>query len=1657
MRGWDKSQARSPSQSAVPPFSVLARRVHVVASLDRGRHHPRSVEVDRRPAPHPQTLGSTTGRDNQGNNTQPIPSSDKGPPTDLCHPSAKGQYDPFSTCDDNNDDHDCLSLSLEQSIDDTRATRNESQESDDTLHLIARALSRAHYYYTTSLSSAVDAICAIMINDETLADVETTNWNAVKLLARQYGIQLRPLEEIQASSSTCASSSDAANKDTEVADLGVGTPFKITAQTGEGGRVVYRFKWRGKEETAELNTSDGDDFEVGSSGTGYDPGSDSPSSSWGRKAGQRKQLSTRTLKTARSIPLLQMMSSMPSGSSTSSSPTEGKRGYAREAEHARQAGPRIQGGDVLGAILGLREGFTTQDHAWMDSKQKDAPAEKQKGSKSKGKDKQAGDARSPDFTRPARRKVTWQRMTPFGEPVLYRHRAASREKDLGWNRTPIQQINSLGQSSLPDMDDVFHDASLPPEDSDEPGTPPLEDAHDGTLIFDVLQRYTIKGFDSQDERDSRLSFSPLISSSRARQPSSASEVLGASIVMDKSSEEAAPIRATPGDDPRFALWATRSTDDHENLIVSSRDGIVDYVPPSPNSSLDASSNSLPGTPTSAKRFSLRTPNSANSSNDAAHSSGNLSSSQRSFTMPVASSRAVLLAASTSCLVAELTSRIDSQLLTDFFYTYRAYLSSQDLLDLLILRLEWAIATPHGTKDEAKRKIVRVRTYVVIKYWLSNFFEVDFVPNRALRTQLTDWLNSPGQYEGTSIIKSLKKIVRGLKKGYEQGSVGAILLSDAAQSPELDGGDYKDGDARVSDGSKLVLEWDDGSRYDEKASSRNTDSRKSTPLPVHHAAPPPLPYSQGAISRAFVTTVSKLSRIKRNLNTRSTALPHPTHGYYSESGLEGIDMEANDGGDLLFARGGLETYLRYFDLHTTGQDKSEEDQASDSTTAQETPSLSTTSHQTSSTPASSIDLDRRPRGNGGYAERTSSLMGQSPSPVKAAYGRDAGYGLGISHEKSEEGELNNLTHANLAKTAQVELLHHFQSDQTLRSVSTAQPAETAESPESKSSHRKLMHRRQISKSSSRGQANIVQIDDIDSSSDEDDGMVRRALRRLPGARDLRMANHVHDLETSPRNSLDSMSVASFGRVYPSSHRFMGSYHAKGGLKMAESTRSSLDDASWPPMQAVPTALQKIGTVQTEMLDPDEALIGYELVKGFRLDQMDSDDEEPGDVEAALRRLEGFIDQDKQKEKARKVEAMWQRSRAQLDAKEEAEEKAADRNSAPLAARPDQSNQESIKEVLSSDPPTLNRKAKTQTATPFSSSFKLAAKNTPAAPVLRLLPPAAPVHRSFLLNYRSEVIAQQFCLIESELFKAVTWQELVSDQWKTRHYSGQVLDWESFYQASVRRKAEASDATGQMSNVEAIVARFNLTCNWVASEVVLTRHVDDRAAVICKLIRIAWKCYHHCNFASLTQIILGLQSPWVERLCKTWSRVGMLEMRMLRDLKAFINPARNFKHLRVAMRDMIVQGGMMDLITSSGPPRGGAAKTSQDLLRLSDGCIPFFGLFLSDLAINDSLPTLVEPSSPNSALDMESATGHLASLADPTAFAHLPPLPEQIRLTPLVNLYKYRNIAVTVKSVLAFQERLTSFEFEADANVYVKTLRLRCLEGEQLTQISHMIEP
>lgn len=104
---------------------------------------------------------------------------------------------------------------------------------------------------------------------------------------------------------------------------------------------------------------------------------------------------------------------------------------------------------------------------------------------------------------------------------------------------------------------------------------------------------------------------------------------------------------------------------------------------------------------------------------------------------------VIIAASIERWVAQLTSVLDYDELLNFYLTFRTFISATDLCRLLICRFQWSLTDSNSTVDASVRKIVRVRTFIAIRYWLQTFFAVDFLPNRDLRLLFADWLNTAG--------------------------------------------------------------------------------------------------------------------------------------------------------------------------------------------------------------------------------------------------------------------------------------------------------------------------------------------------------------------------------------------------------------------------------------------------------------------------------------------------------------------------------------------------------------------------------------------------------------------------------------------------------------------------------------------------------------------------------------------------------------------------------------------------------------------------------------------------------------------------------------------------------------------------------------------------
>jgi hypothetical protein len=198
----------------------------------------------------------------------------------------------------------------------------------------------------------------------------------------------------------------------------------------------------------------------------------------------------------------------------------------------------------------------------------------------------------------------------------------------------------------------------------------------------------------------------------------------------------------------------------------------------------------------------------------------------------------------------------------------------------------------------------------------------------------------------------------------------------------------------------------------------------------------------------------------------------------------------------------------------------------------------------------------------------------------------------------------------------------------------------------------------------------------------------------------------------------------------------------------------------------------------------------------------------------------------------------------------------------------------------------------------------------------------VHLPFILAFDSDILAQQFTLIEKDALNEIDWKDLIEMNWKNATSSSS-RSWVDFLRNT--------DAHG----VEVVIARFNIMVKWAVSEIVLTQNVEERARCIIKMIHIAAHCRRYRNFATLAQLTIALSSNEVARLSKTWNMVPAHDMRTLADLETLVTPTRNFFNLRAEM------------------------ETGSD-----NGCIPFVGIYTHDLLYNAQRPSEIA-SSPISA--------------------------------------------------------------------------------------------
>jgi hypothetical protein len=119
----------------------------------------------------------------------------------------------------------------------------------------------------------------------------------------------------------------------------------------------------------------------------------------------------------------------------------------------------------------------------------------------------------------------------------------------------------------------------------------------------------------------------------------------------------------------------------------------------------------------------------------------------------------IIAATPARIIVQITSEafLDYELLSDFFLTVRAYMSTDYLLSLLLARFEWAI---HRFDDNGR--VIRVRAFAALRHWILNYFSYDFVIDRELRVKFCERINT------------LSRLVKG--RG-ERGASDLKLIAD----------------------------------------------------------------------------------------------------------------------------------------------------------------------------------------------------------------------------------------------------------------------------------------------------------------------------------------------------------------------------------------------------------------------------------------------------------------------------------------------------------------------------------------------------------------------------------------------------------------------------------------------------------------------------------------------------------------------------------------------------------------------------------------------------------------------------------------------------------------------------------------------------------------
>ncbi|XP_057355161.1 ral guanine nucleotide dissociation stimulator isoform X10 [Manis pentadactyla] len=198
---------------------------------------------------------------------------------------------------------------------------------------------------------------------------------------------------------------------------------------------------------------------------------------------------------------------------------------------------------------------------------------------------------------------------------------------------------------------------------------------------------------------------------------------------------------------------------------------------------------------------------------------------------------------------------------------------------------------------------------------------------------------------------------------------------------------------------------------------------------------------------------------------------------------------------------------------------------------------------------------------------------------------------------------------------------------------------------------------------------------------------------------------------------------------------------------------------------------------------------------------------------------------------------------------------------------------------------------------------------------------------VLAFPPDLVAEQFTLMDAELFKRVVPYHCLGSIWSQRDKKGK---------------------EHLAPTVRATVTQFNNVANCVITTCLRGRHATarDRARVVEHWIEVARECRVLKNFSSLYAILSALQSNSIHRLKKMWEDVSRDSFRVFQKLSEIFSDENNYS----LSRELLIKEGTSKFATLEMNPKRAEKRPKET--GVIQGTVPYLGTFLTDLVMLDT---------------------------------------------------------------------------------------------------------